>query len=146
MFDFAKGILIVNSSYGKKFEFHLRGKVTIVNGLSATGKTYLCEYIKEVQQDLNSDFGTEFDNVFLLNSENKDCIYKQLKKLIIVDRAELILSNDIVNFINSDNNNKYLIFSRGLTGIRVTPNYFATIERDEDKYVLRYEFSEKGWF
>ena len=146
MFDFMKGVLTVNSNYGKKFEFHLRGKVTIVNGLSATGKTYLCRYVKEIQQDLNSDFGTEFGNVFLLDSENKNCIYDQSGKLIIVDRAELILTDDIVNFINSDNSNRYLIFSRGLTGIRVTPNYFATIERDGDKYTLKYEFSERGWF
>lgn len=144
MYDYEHNLLKIKVKTGVEIELQMRGRITIVSGQSATGKTFICDYISTIQRGMNDD--NEYDNVFVLNMDNKDKIFNQHDKLVMIDRADMILTSDIADFINQDRNNKYLIFARGITGIRITPNYVATIERDENKVWLKYKFNREGWF
>ena len=68
------------------------------------------------------------DNIFIVSKDNKDKLSLQKGKLIIIDRAELILDEQMVEIINADRgDNRYLIFLRKPMGIELSPNYFGTL-------------------
>lgn len=144
MYNFENNYLEVKIKTGIEYKLQMRGHISVLNGASSTGKTFLCDYISTIQQGM--DFDKEFENVVILNLSNRDIIFNQKQKLIIIDRAEMLLTPEMINFINNDRENNYLIIARGVTGIRVTPNYVATLERNGNTFSLKYKFNRRGWF
>lgn len=129
-----------------KFSLKFKGRKTIVSGKSATGKTLLCNSLKEII-DFHGTGARDYDasNVFILNGDNKDKLREQNKKLIVIDRGEIQIDKETVNFINSDRKNRYLMFLREPKGIDLSPNYFADMEERRGSIVLKYRFNEPGW-
>lgn len=129
------------------FDLNFKGLKTIVTGKSATGKSLLCSVIMEIQKDKNI-VGKRYDasNVFLVNEDNLYKIKDKKNKLIIIDRADIILDSEAINMINNDwGYNKYLIFSRKPLGVDLSPNYFAVLEEKDKVFRLNYLFNIKGW-
>ena len=82
------------------------------------------------------------DNIFIVSKDNKDKLSLQKGKLIIIDRAELILDEQMVEIINADRGyNRYLIFLRKPMGIELSPNYFGTLCKKDGELQLEYELS-----
>ncbi|SES28768.1 hypothetical protein SAMN04487884_12711 [Butyrivibrio fibrisolvens] len=133
---------------GMKYKYALKfkGRKTIVSGKSATGKTMLCNTLKEIL-DYQGTAAKDYDasNVFVLNTDNKDRLREQSKKLIIIDRGELQIDDEIKDFINRDRKNRYLLFLRQPKGINLSPNYFADMEQQKGAIVLSYRYNEQGW-
>ena len=146
MYSFDENRLIIKTKENICFDLKMRGSKCIINGGSGSGKTLLCEFIQDSQDSFNDDFGDKFPNVFILSIQNKNQITDLENHLIIIDRADLIMTEKLSNFINRDRKNKYLVMARGVTGIDASPNYYATLQKDNDYFRLHYAFSEKGWF
>lgn len=129
-----------------KFLLKFKGRKTIVSGKSATGKTMLCNSLKEIS-NYQGVAAKDYDasNIFILNSDNKDKLKEQKQKLIVIDRGELQIDKDTVDFINRDRKNRYLLFLREPKGINLSPNYFADMEEKRGSIVLKYRFDEPGW-
>lgn len=128
------------------FHIQLRGRITIVTGDSATGKTLLCSRLNSVKHDRNINAQRyKADNVFILNEDNIDKLKSQRNKLIIIDRAEILLDDDMVLYINEDPGNRYLIFARKPIGIEATPNHFAEMQFVDGEIILHFEFDVEGW-
>lgn len=129
-----------------KYELRFKGRKTIVGGKSATGKTMLCNVLKEIL-DYQGIAAKDYDasNVFILNNDNKDKLRNQVQKLIVIDRGEIQIDNEIKNFINQDRKNRYLLFLREPIGINLSPNYFADMEKRRDSIILNYRYNEQGW-
>lgn len=94
-------------------KLNLKAPIVIVGGNSGTGKTYFVSQVKKLlRAGLLSD-------VVVLDTSNEKYVTTELReahhKLIIIDKADLILYNnkiyDGVQFAN-DSNNQYLIFSK----------------------------------
>lgn len=118
-----------------------------MTGKSATGKSLLCSVIREIQKDKNIA-GKKYDasNIFLIDEDNLHNIDDKKDKLIIIDRADIILDSEAIHMINNDwGYNKYLIFSRKPLGIDLSPNYFAVLEEKDKAFSLNYLFDVKGW-
>lgn len=145
MYNFKSNVLDIVTKNHLHFNFKMRGKITIVSGYSGTGKTFVSNYLREMTSSKNVA-DKEFKDVFVLNSDNCSSIFTKESKLIVIDRAELLLTPEIVDFINSDYKNKYLIFARGTIGINASPNYYATINKSGNEFCLQYDFDEKGWY
>lgn len=148
-FDWDSNILNITTSNGIKFSLKLRGNKTIITGSGATGKTLLYNTIKEYKENSDKQASNKisFDNIFLLDKHNKEALEIITDKLIIIDRADLILKHKDVNLINRDNcTNKYLIMSRSPLGIELSPNYFAEMVKHGAEVTLQYMFSIRGWF
>lgn len=63
------------------FHMQLRGRITIVTGDSATGKTLLCSRLNSVKHDRNINAQRyKADNVFILNEDNIDKLKSQRNK------------------------------------------------------------------
>ena len=94
----------------------LRQPKTVLNGDSATGKSYLYHVIEQYTQDNNRTdiLCLNIDNVNLSDTEyiiNK--ISKIENGIIVIDQADDILSdNDLWDYVMCDNKNYYIIFGR----------------------------------
>ncbi len=147
MYNFDKNILAFKNDMS--YDLHFKGDITIVTGNSGTGKTYLVDFIAKLKKALDKKSSKySADNIFILDIENLSKLKSQSGKLIIIDRADVLLQGKewVVDFINHDLNNKYLIFARGNLGIEVSPNHYATFVNSDDCITLHYEFNEWGWY
>ena len=141
-FDWNNNILNISDLNDNVFNLKFKGLKTIV-----TGKSLLCSIIREIQNDKNI-VGKKYDasNLFLVTEENMYNIKNIQDKLIIIDRADIILDSEVINMINNDwGYNKYLIFSRRPLGIDLSPNYFAELEEKDKVFSLKYMFNKKEW-
>lgn len=146
-FDWDSNVLYIEDLSGNIFDLHFKDLKTIVTGKSATGKSLLCSLIKEIQNDKNI-VGKKYDagNLCLIHEDNMHRIKEIKGKLIIIDRADIILDDEAVQMINDDwGYNKYLIFSRKALGIELSPNYFGEFEIKDKVFTLKYLFDVKGW-
>ncbi|GFI11126.1 hypothetical protein IMSAGC007_03599 [Lachnospiraceae bacterium] len=147
-FNWDTNTLNIKTNTNKTFNFILKGNKTVVCGYSATGKSLLCNIIRRYQNSSNVQTLKKYnlDNIFILDRSNKEKLAEQNHKLIIIDRADLILEKADIDIINSDTDiNKYLIFSRKPLGIYLSPNYFANLEVEDNTVRLRYLFNVRGW-
>ena len=124
-------ILIKNIDFtdknGVHFGVNLPGRVTVLSGDSATGKTLLWHRLK-TQAIIDEDTLGVKDIIEIFTSDrNNDLeMVRHLKgKLIIIDNGDILLHGhkDLADYINCDFDNQYLIFSRGDTGISTNPKY-----------------------
>jgi tRNA uridine 5-carbamoylmethylation protein Kti12 len=128
-----------------KYEIELRGYVTIVSGNSGTGKTLLCDIVKQHISDGNTKFividATSrglFDLTFLKNKKGK---------IIFIDDADLMVSRKILNYILKDRNNYYVMFRRDNYDVHLSPNYYATIVWDTRNIGhFKYDCEVVGWY
>ena len=114
-YDWQSNVLKFTDVNGNKYNLKFRGNKTIVHGDSATGKSLLCTMLKSYINDNNNASFKPYnaDNIFIVSKDNKDKLSLQKGKLIIIDRAELILDEQMVEIINADRGyNRYLIFLR----------------------------------
>lgn len=150
VYDFDNGKLIAKYRDIVSFDLELRKPITQVYGDSATGKTLLVNYIKNEKR--NNKFNNEeindlsniivFDDIFDVSAMSKVTHY-----LIIVDRCDLILTSNIIDFIASDRNNNYLLFSRTGLPLGISPNYYGEFICDDNNVIsIFYKYSEVSWF
>lgn len=146
-YNWESNILKFADKNGNKFNLKFKGDKTIVSGDSATGKTLICTLLNNISKDKNKSLKPyNADNVFVLTEENAEKLVNQNNKLIIIDRAEYILNDNIVDYINNDRNNRYLLFLRKAMGIELSPNHFAELKKTDNETVLEYAFDVKGWY
>lgn len=137
-------ILEINDKYGNHYRLELRGNKNIVKGNSGTGKTYLSDLIESIKKkEIQSEYNV--DNIIILNALNINQLQTFKNKLIIIDRAEFLLDSQAVLYINSDRDNRYLIFSRVPLGVDLSPNHQADFDTQGNMTVMTYRFDVKGW-
>lgn len=144
IYNMEKNLIDFKDVNDNKFYIQLKGKKTIVGGETATGKTLLVNSIKMLIDNKNIGM-TDYiaNNVFEVTSDNLDKLSKQKDKLIVIDRADIILDKDTIKIINEDDYNTYLIFARAPIGIYLSPNYFANLVNNNGTIELKYRFNER---
>lgn len=136
-----------------RVDFEFRGKKQVINGESATGKSLIFKTLEQIISDNNAgaDDVDATDIILIDKKDNDGTVADKLKrnhnKLIIIDRADILLDEEAVKIINCNmEGNTYLIFARGGLGLSLSPNYYAELINDNGVLKLKWEFSEKGWF
>lgn len=105
----------IHTSYILNFDF--TNNITILTGLSATGKTASFSFMRECMA-VNS-------NIVCINYQDykkdiKKIIAAETGKLIVIDNADILLDDDTRKYISMDDKNQYLIMGRN------PKNLFAT--------------------
>lgn len=126
----------VHTSFFVDFEF--TNNITVLTGDSGTGKTASFSFIKECMA-LNPD-------IICLNylDYQKDIagiIQAANRKLIVIDNADILLSDDIRKYIAVDDKNQYLIIGRNPKNLLITKeNLFELVsEKKDEQTILRLE-------
>lgn len=152
IYDYDSGKLVAKYRDIICFDLEIRKPITQVYGDSATGKTLLVNFIKNEKKNVRFNMSGDedtvsnivvFDDMFCKND-----IAQITKSLIVIDRCDLILTEDIVDFIVGDRNNHYLLFSRTGLPLGISPNYYGEFAWDSDSNTISifYKYSEMGWF
>lgn len=123
----------VHTSFIVNFKFD--NNITILTGFSGTGKTASFTFIRECMA-LNSDI---LCINFLDYQKNIGDIISAVKgKLIVIDNADILLSDEIRKYISVDAENQYLIIGRN------PRNLFAT--KDNLYELVSYKVGEQTEF
>lgn len=134
------------------FDIDLRGRIVVVDGLSGSGKTFLFNTVmtnKLNPVSVNTAEDTDLSNVVTINIFNKEMLNTLSSirgKLIIIDNADVLLTQKEADYISSDMNNQYLIYSKGSIDFHISPNYYAYLELKDKIYSIHYRYSESGWY
>lgn len=110
-------------------------KITIVGGNSAIGKTYLCSLLKELS------VCPDYSNIVIFDYRSKNSLTGELKKLknkfIVIDNADVILTDEDKYLININNGNQYLLFARVFDGLNLTLESFKTLKLNANTFYIR---------
>jgi hypothetical protein len=128
-----------------RVDVELPGRVNIIKGNSSTGKTYVADKIKDFIED-----GTQYtlnkynlsNNIIVINNSSQIGIIKDTKnKLVIIDEADTLLTDEICEYINSDlfNNNQYLIMTRAINKLVASTNSIGEFIRNKDSITTQYD-------
>lgn len=146
VYDWETNRIEFDDKDGNIYNLQLRGNVNIVVGDSASGKTLLCNKIMNIARDKNIVARKySADDMFVVNEDNVDKLKENNHTLILIDRAEQILDDDLVDYINRDISNRYLIFTRKSLGIEITPNHVAEMREHDREFRLEYRYNVGGW-
>lgn len=149
VYDYESGRFKASYRDMVSFDLNIREPITQIYGDSATGKTLLVNYIKNEKR--NSNFNNldrdALKNVFAFDD---NLFVKDLSRiersLVVIDRCDLLLTSDILDFIVSDRKNHYLLFSRTGLPLGLSPNYYGDfVVNEENKISILYKYSEVGW-
>lgn len=118
------------------FSLNFKSNLTLIDGLSGTGKTML---FKQIRKD--SVVNTT-KKIACFNYENKGDASAQIHKLkgyiIFIDNAEIILNADDREYVSRDKNNQYVIFTHTTAGFYPQEGSFTKLRIENAKGYLDY--------
>ena len=108
-------------------DFRFTSNITILTGLSASGKTASFSFIRE-SMSVNPDILCF--NYLDYQKDIKEILGKTRGKLIVVDNADILLHNETRKYISLDGNNQYLIIGRNPKNLFTTrDNLFELVSK-----------------
>lgn len=132
-------IVLFNERLFNKIETKIEvyRNLTLITGDSGTGKTFLFDSMKAIEK-INKNSKYIFINIDNCNE------LKRLKSLsgyiIIIDNADIILTENTRKYISSDKNNYYLIFGRDNRYLKTGAFNIAHINYNGHKLELEFPF------
>ena len=118
---------IVFDSEPFHYKLFFEDKITLVRGDSASGRTFLFKLL----QDLSTL--DEYKNIQTFNYQCKDFEQELINcknSLIVIDNADVILTDNLKMFINLDKSNQYLIFGRNCSGLNCSLDSFTELSNN----------------
>lgn len=115
-------------------DFAFTNNITILTGLSATGKTASFSFIQECMA-INP-------KILCLNyldyqKNVKELLCKTKGKLIVIDNADILLTDETRKYISLDGNNQYLIIGRNPKNLFATKeNLFELVSRKDGEVTV----------
>ena len=119
-------------------DLELKTKLTIVGGDSGTGKTFLAETIKAIQEQPGIS-----SQVFIISSQ-ADLISLNSHKepVVIVDKMEQFTTSDeILEYIRKNSDRWFIIFLRGDNSIPFGLRNLADLSIQEVNGLFRFRFN-----
>ena len=116
-------------------DFIFENNITILMGDSGTGKSASYSFIKECMS-MNSDILCI--NYLDYQKDIGEMIKSVTGKLIVIDNADVLLSDNIRKYIALDDKNQYLIIGRNPKNLFTTKEnlYELTSRKEDDQTVL----------
>ena len=124
----------VHTSFVVDFQF--TNNIAILTGESGSGKTASFSYIKECMA-MNPDIMCI--NYLDYQKDISGMIHSAVKKLIVIDYADVLLDDAIRKYISLDDKNQYLIIGRNPRNLFATKeNLFELVsEKQGEQTILR---------
>lgn len=120
-------------------EFHFTNNITLLMGDSGRGKTLIFTILQELSA---IDKRIVCINYLDINEEIKEEIEKASGKLIIIDNADAILSDDTRKVIAFDRENQYLIIGRNPKNLLITRENLFELNQEKIGNVMSYSLKE----
>ena len=137
----------------------IRGSIILIHGKTSSGKSYIVYCIKKEIEGINSSTpisgnDSVYSKIDIFDYRNSDIdkIKTISGELIIIDNADRIINGrkDIIDYINNDESNQYIIIGRDFRGFQVMPNYIGKISESKENGMtvlsIDYDHSKNGWW
>ena len=129
-----KNIILKAAPFSYDLEFDDR--ITLVGGDNATGKTVLYEIL----EDLRLTDGYKAIKLFNYKSDNfSESIKQSRDSFIVVNNADILIDDEIRQFINFEVSNQYMLFLRNCDGLNVSDKSFKVLKHDNNRITLEEE-------
>lgn len=133
-------------------DIYLRGSVVVIRGDYTTKKSLLMNIIKKEVIQMKAS-GIE-SNVEIFDYMRANMVELKLcrNKLIIIDNADELIKNNnkIINYINNDCSNQYIIIGRSVSKLHIMPNYIGHLEvkniQGKKVITLEYDYTNHSWW
>ena len=147
-YNYENNRLFFETKTGLVFDLSLRGNITVIRGESGTGKTLLVKSLEGIAGvgSVNYLGNVDVSNIITVAKKTDFFDFDDVDKLVIVDRADLILSDTIVEHIRQYKKLRFLIFARASYDFFISPNQLGIFVRDKNTISIKYDFDKKGWF
>ena len=118
------------------YDLELEDRITLVGGDSATGKTVLYEMLEDLR------LTEEYRAIKLFNYKS-DNFLEALRQcrdsFIVIDNADILINDEVRQFINFEFSNQYLLFLRNCDGLNVSDRSFKVLKLDGNRITLEEE-------
>ena len=131
------------SEDGLDIDLSLRGDRIVIEGDSATGKTYLWKQLNT--QGAESVYPVCYENI--KNNNSYEAVLRFISEnkgvIVVIDQANDVFRArpDLVGFIDRDGYNQYILFGRDLE-IEHNLSEIATLEIKNGRATLTYKFPD----
>lgn len=140
-----------------KAEINFRGKLTVFAGETGTNKSLIVESIYKLYKENKEQWEQEklpklvlfsFKNNSLELTENQ--MLDKIKKggnLVLIDNGDTLLKGKekLLEFINRDTTNQYLIVARRYSLLNISTNNISEIYEGENHSYNKFLSNKKGW-
>lgn len=144
--------IIITFNQGNKIVLHSIYRISILGGKTSSGKSYMCNLIRQAQVDPTMVVESNVDiNDILIWDKEDDIDINVTGKIIIIDRFSLLQLSDnrLTDFINKSDNRFYLITHSDIRGIDVPANAEYIVTSSLKTGAIRtntYLDSAEAWF
>lgn len=111
-------------------------RITLVGGDSGTGKTVLYDILEDLKQT------EEYNAIKLFNYKSEDVLEK-LKQcrnnFVVIDNADILMDDEVRQFINFEFSNQYMLFLRNCDGLNVSDKSFKVMKFEGNMITLEEE-------
>lgn len=111
-------------------------RITLVGGDSGTGKTVLYEILEDLR------LTDEYKAIKLFNYKSDNLLetIKQCRdSFIVIDNADILITDEVRRFINFEFSNQYMLFLRNCDGINVSDKSFKVLKLEDNRITLEEE-------
>ena len=122
-------------------DLQLGSNVTFVSGDSGTGKSAVYSFLFEYSSE---DERVRCLNYVDHNKEYREAIKEAKGRLFVIDNADILLDDEMRQYITLDTNNQYIIIGRNPTGLLLSQD--EIYELDSTKQGEKTVFSLKRAF
>lgn len=118
------------------YELVFDDRIILVGGDSGTGKTVLYEMMEDLR------LTDEYKAIKLFNYKS-DNLLESIKQcrdsFIVIDNADILINDEVRQFINFEFSNQYMLFLRNCDGLNVSDKSFKVLKLDSNKITLEEE-------
>ncbi len=139
---------------GYNFDLVMKSNLLLVCGNSGVGRTMIYNHFVDLSLKDMGIICFNADRIEHLSRDNgishEECMLELIgdvdHKLIVIDNADLILTDNMRSHISFDTTNNYLIFGRNVTGFFINENRLAYLTRDDKVYKFNLDYRYEGLF
>lgn len=125
-----------------------RDTKAIIMGDSASGKSLVYQLIDAEQNEENLEAVCyNYKSISKLKKDMESGHLNYKGKLVVFDNAEILFNRvpSVVEEINLNIDNNYLIFARNAPGLDTSPNIVGSLKFENNTYSIQYTHSEGMW-
>ena len=144
--------IVIQLNQGNKIVLHSIYRVSILGGKTSSGKSYMCNLIRQAQDDPSMivESNVNIHDILIWDKED-DIDITVSNKIIIIDRFSLLQISDkrLTDFVNNSNNRFYLITHSDIRGIDIPANAEYVLTSSLKNGVIKtnsYMETAEAWF
>lgn len=133
------------SYYNLLINLDFNSRIVMVGGDSGIGKSFLYQviYSNTTQPHYSNIVMINYTSLNVLHLKLIDLLKSYKNKFIVIDNTELLLDNEVKNYIKRDESNQYFLFGRNIDGLNLGAKSQAELIIENNNMYLYYPYLDR---